>query len=294
VSVNGARDQVTVIGKCDDEKLYRTWERDKKKIEVRECKDKKAGKDRYSLEHTFRFEVPEASTVIFDVLAWKEGDKKPKKKIEERPDDFKFAYSSNGVDFVEMCTVTRTQHDPLGYESFALPAGLSGTVWVRVTDANRGKDKHEDKLFIDHMRIATSCREGGRQLAARETKVGPGSSPDRDGSGGNREPETVANAPALQGEDSLGYGLEQNRPNPFGAQTSIEFQLPRTEEVSVRVFNALGQEIRTLAAGTHQAGRHQLSWDGRDNAGQTVSAGVYFYRIDAGSYVRMRKMSYLR
>ena len=90
------------------------------------------------------------------------------------------------------------------------------------------------------------------------------------------------------------FELAQNYPNPFNPETEIRFGLPEASEVLLRVFNTLGQEIRTLVDRPYQAGFHSVRWDGKDNLGNPVSSGIYFYQIKAGKYVQVKKMSLLR
>lgn len=87
-----------------------------------------------------------------------------------------------------------------------------------------------------------------------------------------------------------GYTLFQNFPNPFNPSTTISFELGGRETVQLAIFNSLGQKIRTLASRDFTAGTHQLQWDGRDDAGQLAPAGVYFYRLQAGSFRDSKKM----
>jgi len=89
------------------------------------------------------------------------------------------------------------------------------------------------------------------------------------------------------------YSLEQNYPNPFWSaatfpafgggnpETAIRFALPEAGNVTVKIFNTTGQEIRTLANASFQAGYQTLRWDGRDQSGNAVAAGVYLYQITA-------------
>jgi len=80
-------------------------------------------------------------------------------------------------------------------------------------------------------------------------------------------------------------------PNPFNPTTQIAFSLPEAVEVSVSVFNVLGQEVRSLISGEMMAAGDQVvSWDGRDDAGVSVSTGVYLYRIVAGEQTLSKKM----
>ena len=89
-------------------------------------------------------------------------------------------------------------------------------------------------------------------------------------------------------------GLEQNTPNPFNPQTAIRFTLSATQNVSLAVYDVSGRLVRTLASGTQEMGTHTITWDGRNDAGATVSSGVYFYRLDAGKFSQTRKMVMLK
>ncbi|MGH7455157.1 MAG: FlgD immunoglobulin-like domain containing protein, partial [bacterium] len=97
------------------------------------------------------------------------------------------------------------------------------------------------------------------------------------------------------------YALFQNYPNPFNPSTEIRFQLPEASHVTVRIFNALGQEIRRLEDRQYEAGVHSVRWDGKDNAGNAVSSGVYLYQLQAvdilkgaGKFSQVKKMNLLR
>jgi len=91
-----------------------------------------------------------------------------------------------------------------------------------------------------------------------------------------------------------GYALQQNHPNPFNAGTEIRYRLPREERVSLRIYNTIGQEIRVLEAGVRGAGEHAVHWDGRDASGHVAASGLYFCRLQAGTYSEMVKMVLLR
>ncbi|MDZ7268238.1 MAG: FG-GAP-like repeat-containing protein [candidate division KSB1 bacterium] len=87
------------------------------------------------------------------------------------------------------------------------------------------------------------------------------------------------------------FALEQNHPNPFvltakaaGAFTEIRFALPQAAQVQIRLFDILGAEVKTWAM-MKPAGVHQFRWNGRDNRGQPLPSGVYFYRLEAASAV---------
>jgi len=110
----------------------------------------------------------------------------------------------------------------------------------------------------------------------------------------------------MQASFPAAFELEPNYPNPFlsGAKprstgnpnTTIRFNLPTTAQVTLKIYNTFGQEVRTLLDRRFKAGQHQVAWDGRDEAGKPVPGGVYFLRMRAmkGStnpeFVQVRKM----
>ncbi|MFO7889679.1 MAG: FlgD immunoglobulin-like domain containing protein [bacterium] len=87
------------------------------------------------------------------------------------------------------------------------------------------------------------------------------------------------------------YCLSQNYPNPFNPKTNVEYQLPEAGKVSMVVYNAVGQQIRTLVNEYKQAGSYTVTWDGCNDVGVQVGSGIYFIRMKAGShFVNMKKI----
>lgn len=86
------------------------------------------------------------------------------------------------------------------------------------------------------------------------------------------------------------YRLHPNHPNPFNPGTLIQYEIPKTSEVVVKIYNFVGQEVQTLVNGVKEPGIYQTRWDGRDAQGRPVPSGVYLYRLHAGSFVATRKM----
>ena len=80
------------------------------------------------------------------------------------------------------------------------------------------------------------------------------------------------------------FALLPNAPNPFNPETTIRFALPVESAVTLEVFDALGQRVRTLVAEVRPAGMHQAVWDGRNEVGVQAGNGVYFYRLRAGDW----------
>jgi hypothetical protein len=83
-------------------------------------------------------------------------------------------------------------------------------------------------------------------------------------------------------------------PNPFNPSTVIEFSLPEPTTVTLAVYNILGQIVSNIDLGQMAAGSHSITWDGVTDQGESVSTGIYFYRIQAGDYSESRKMMILK
>jgi photosystem II stability/assembly factor-like uncharacterized protein len=88
--------------------------------------------------------------------------------------------------------------------------------------------------------------------------------------------------------------LFQNRPNPVLGSTRIPFTLDAEANVRVTIHDAQGRRMLTLLEGRRSAGRHELTWDGRDGAGNRVGAGVYWYRVESAHGARARKLLVIR
>jgi hypothetical protein len=117
---------------------------------------------------------------------------------------------------------------------------------------------------------------------------------DLDGSSSRSQIIEVAVAPtAIVGEAlPVSTTLRQNYPNPFNPETTISFDLAEAAIVTLSVYDATGQTIRTLVPGeTYQAGRYTSAWDGRDNAGVKVASGVYLYQLQTGEQTALRRMT---
>jgi hypothetical protein len=85
------------------------------------------------------------------------------------------------------------------------------------------------------------------------------------------------------------FGLSQNYPNPFNPATNMEFQVPSSQFVELKVYDVLGREVATLVNGQLSPGAYRVRWDAKEQP-----SGVYFYRLSAGSFVETRKMVLMR
>jgi hypothetical protein len=106
----------------------------------------------------------------------------------------------------------------------------------------------------------------------------------------------ILNPTSVSGYDpsEIHFRLFQNYPNPFNPSTTITYSVAHASEVELTIFNSLGQTVRTLVNERKPAGEYSLTWDGRDDAGQLLSSGPYFYRLKVGEAVETRRMLFLK
>ena len=92
----------------------------------------------------------------------------------------------------------------------------------------------------------------------------------------------------------LAYGLAQNFPNPFNPQTEIRFELPHPNNTRLNIYDVRGRLVKGLVSGHMDAGRHSVVWMGKDNGGRQVASGVYYYKIESGSFTDTRRMTLVK
>jgi hypothetical protein len=90
------------------------------------------------------------------------------------------------------------------------------------------------------------------------------------------------------------FALLQNFPNPFNPETTIKYNLAEGADVHLRIYNIVGQVVRTLVAERQSAGRYQVRWGGTDDRGMTVSSGIYFYQISTGKFQDVKRLMLLK
>ena len=88
--------------------------------------------------------------------------------------------------------------------------------------------------------------------------------------------------------------LRENHPNPFNPETHIVFELAERTQVSLIVYNILGEKVKVLVSEEMPAGTHSVRWNGRDEAGNSVSSGIYFYRLSAADRFETKRMLLLK
>jgi hypothetical protein len=109
-----------------------------------------------------------------------------------------------------------------------------------------------------------------------------------------KEKPSVFSKPSVLGQP-VEFQVFQNFPNPFNPETWIPFQLPESTDVTVKIYNVFGQVVRIIDVGQKGIGRYlskdeSIHWDGRNQNGELVPSGVYFYQFRAGKFIAMKKM----
>jgi hypothetical protein len=112
---------------------------------------------------------------------------------------------------------------------------------------------------------------------------------DLDGAVHFSEPVQVGGVTDVRDEVPTAYGLAQNYPNPFNPSTTIRYGLPARSQVTLTIFNTLGQSVSTLMNGEQEAVYHDVKFNATN-----LSSGVYFYRLQAGTFVETKRLLLLR
>jgi choice-of-anchor B domain-containing protein len=100
--------------------------------------------------------------------------------------------------------------------------------------------------------------------------------------------------PSGTGSPTLRFALHPNSPNPFNPKTEIRFDLPVAGPARLAVYSLDGRLVKTLASGRQTAGRHAVTWNGRDDGGHDVASGVYVMRLEAGPSEATRKLTLVK
>lgn len=139
-----------------------------------------------------------------------------------------------------------------------------------------------DTTYTDYQRVISNVKSGSNFEIYKVSAVGNGKESARSDSATTR---------AIDGGDlpfsnnQHPFELEQNYPNPFNPSTRIAYQIPKTSEVQLKVYDVLGREVETLVSGVQQAGRYEVVF----NASRLAS-GIYFYRLQAGGVSQTMRM----
>lgn len=105
---------------------------------------------------------------------------------------------------------------------------------------------------------------------------------------------TITDVKKIDSSTPLHYELAQNYPNPFNPSTSIKYSIPGEEHVRITIYDMNGKKVTELVNQNQKAGTYEVTWNSKDNLGNSVASGIYVYTIHAGSYFHSNKMLLLK
>jgi len=176
-------------------------------------------------------------------------------------------------------------------------------VWDESIDADfkyfsvyRSETKNFDPASVEVLAKTSETTYVDATIEAGKTYYYKVTATDFSGNEGTASAEATILVTGINGEMAIPteFVLNQNFPNPFNPTTVIRFGLPGVQQVTIKIYDIRGSLVRTLAQGRFSAGYHNLTWDGRDETGQIVSAGTYIYQIVSASEKISKKMVFLK
>jgi len=177
---------------------------------------------------------------------------------------------SNGLPVVALQWITKVEEDNIGFDVYRSKTknGIYKKITAEMIRSNpSGRYDFEDRSVVAGYRYYYKIEDV--DLTGHRTLHGP----------------VRANV-ALPQE----FHLSQNYPNPFNPETTIRFTLPKSGHVQLLIFNLLGQRVRTLLNEDRKAGFYNLKWNGRDDFGNAVPSGIYYYSIKSGKFHDIKRM----
>ncbi len=238
------------------------------------------------IDGDLKYEVYTSTSYPFNVISseFQGGDKK-------NPANWTSSVLYAGDPTIFTALTIKDSSGTIDTTSRSIDGSFASKIWARETDFD--KDGFEDILLpyqalADSMTVTTLTWNG----SSYDTVVAKQVNPKRWGfriiegtivSGIEAKDLTI-----ITPDD---FRLEQNYPNPFNPSTTIPFSLPVRAQVSLKIYDMLGKEVRTLINNEqYPAGQTEISWDGKANNGAPVSSGTYFYSLIYGNFQKTNKM----
>jgi len=161
-----------------------------------------------------------------------------------------------------------------------------------------------DPLFVDeyngdfHLSAYSPCIDAGDPSSDYSNEPEPNGDRINMGAYGNTSEAAVAVLEFIEENDEIAvpkqFGLKQNYPNPFNSTTTIKYGIPEASDVTVKIYNILGQEVKSWNFVRQKPGYYEILWNGTGRYGQPISTGLHLYIISAGDFVKTKKILLLK
>ncbi len=166
--------------------------------------------------------------------------------------------------------------DPANYELTIIDSEYTeGGRWSNIALANIDDDPHLEVFYASCVPAGGLFDSGTQPIVILDMENGIGIRPDH---------KTVAST----------FNLQQNYPNPFNPATTIVYNLPNQEHVTLKVYNLMGREVKTLVNGVVNSGTHVVQWDGTDNFGSKVTSGIYLCTLRYNNKTVSKRMTLMK
>ncbi len=252
------------------------------------------------------YELPDSMMIVYCELGGEmpPGQSHPTFAVQTMMGDAEYGWAPYAYD--STCVCPHTLAATLTSFSAKEDKGGVEVAWTTVSEIDfagfnvlRSTTMAGEQTKLNASIIAAEGGLGGAEYLFRDEGAVDGlayywlESVDLDGSKFTDGPVKVGDGkeePAMPGV----FALSQNYPNPFNPTTEIKFDLPVACYVTLEIYNVAGQRVATLVNEDQKAGAKIVRWDAKDDNGVTVSSGVYFYKLQAGDFVEIKKMVLLR
>ena len=214
--------------------------------------------------------------------------------------------NANGVGFINIWDDDGVDGSPGTLLMENLATTFSGGIWTSVNMSDYSVNISEGSFYVGWWETPNTppiCVDSDNSSYNSFIDIGAGLGFENlgnyfEGAMMIRAEVDSANVMASNGDESsaipYAFDLKQNYPNPFNPTTQIKYDLPESANVTINIYDVLGRNISTLVNGLQNAGYHSLRWDAKNNIGESVSAGMYIYTIQAGEYRATKKMVLLK
>jgi hypothetical protein len=202
---------------------------------------------------------------------------------------------------------TTVVHNSTGHAGYYVDTPTEGYAWEVEVAAQTGNALRESREVRVQMHETGTLPDGFERYVIdledrrRVAVTGQSFTATLPAGESTRRYRIVVGTPTFAEQESDGISLQSfetalhaNYPNPVRSATTIEYQLAESGPVSIEIYNVLGQRVRRLVDREHEAGPHAVQWDGRNDAGQPVASGPYFYRLQTSGASTARQMMVVR